>query len=215
MELIKIKPSARFSEGPSIFYDDELQTSFYRLRATFAPVRANPGGLALIAEEADWRSSRRQIFILGVEEFSDTGELLVELQQLIQIYGIKNIYSRMTKVEKDFMHFFNLDQKWHNQIFFQNPPRVNQDGDISYHFNLARELMRVGRGTILFPDESNVPQIMQGFEKIPYNLNDIEYPALSSVLYGIAAVYHYPTMEVEETRGYQQKKEYDPWAILK
>ena len=215
MELINLKPGARFNEGPSIFYDDELQTSFYRLRTAFAPVRANPGGLALIGEEADWRSVKRQIFILGIEKFCDTGELLVELQQLIQIYGIKNVYSRMTKVERDFMYFFNLDQRWRDQIPFRNPPCANQDGDISYHFNLARELMRAGRGTILFPDESNIPQMMQGFEKIPYNLNDITYPALGAVIYGIAAVYHYPTMEFEETRGYKEKKEYDPWAILK
>ena len=119
MELINLKPGARFNEGPSIFYDDELQTSFYRLRTAFAPVRANPGGLALIGEEADWRSVKRQIFILGIEKFCDTGELLVELQQLIQIYGIKNVYSRMTKVERDFMYFFNLDQRWRDQISLQ------------------------------------------------------------------------------------------------
>ena len=91
------------------------------------------------------------------------------------------------------------------------PPRLNDRGDLTYHINLMRELLRPGRERIFSPPDSDIPRLLQAIpEMAADSVTDDKYPAFAALAYGIAALYHYPTIEPEESRN--KKKKYDPFS---
>jgi len=217
MDLPRAKDEITYGhDGPPVFGCPELETSFYRLRASWAPARKEAGGLTLLGEEADWRSNRRKIFVLWFQEYNDTGELLVKLQELVREYQIQDVYARLTRVEHYFLSYFNSEQKFRRRISTRRPPRADDSGCIDYHLNLVNELLRPGRERVYFPNGSNIPQILQSLtdDETAHGITDIDHPAAASLVYGITALFHYSTYEAPESRGYQKSQKYNPFRIL-
>jgi hypothetical protein len=223
MDLPKIEKAIFYGyDGPAVFECPDLKTSFYRLRASWAPARKTPGGLCLIGEEADWRSERRKIFVLWFEQFADTHELLQKLREVILQYRIEEVYARLTRPEMDFLNFFNSDLEYRQRIGVMRPPRMEDTGCIDYHLSLVEELTRPGRQRIFFPPDSDIAALLQSVSDEPAasGIADLDHPAVASIVQGIAALYHYQTMEPEQLRHYRpplpkpvdQISSYDPFS---
>jgi hypothetical protein len=134
-------------------------------------------------------------------------------QELVRDYQIRDIYARLTKVEHDFLNYFNSKQEFRQRLSCTRPAKAEDGGCIDFHLNLTADLLKPGSQRVFLPTGSNIPQLLQSLadQETAHEISDIEQPAVASIVYGIASIHYYATYEVPDSG---KQSPYDPWAIL-
>lgn len=212
-KLIKLDSPRRYGwQGAEVFTAVELESDIYKPRISFMLPKADPGAVVVVAEEANWRERSRKLFVMHMEQFTDAMLLLDRVAEIKRYYDVDDTYCRLSRVERDILYTFNSDRKYRDHLFIMRPPRANDKGDLTFHINLLRDLLRSGRERVFFPQDSAISGLLQAIPDMPAgSVTDDKFPAFAALAYGIAALYHYPTVEPEEKSGFRKKKEYDPF----
>ena len=126
---------------------------------------------------------------------------------LRKAWEIENIYSRLTRVEMEFLQFFNRKEKHRQHISVTAPPHANDKGNLTVHLGMLRELMRPGRERVFLHE--SIPTLLSAIPELDPDVNDMDYPAAAAAVYGVCAVYIFETIEEEK-----KKKPWDMWAML-
>ncbi len=205
MGLPAVKKQQRFDSGPDLFlWSGKKEVGIYTPRMSFMLPGETEGGLALFFEEAELQY-QGNFYVPLFETFLDSGELLDRVKDLQHIYSVQKIYARRTKADADFIAFRNRDASRYLRIL--DPPNAAKDGDFLYHLSLLRDLLRPGRERIFFPENSDIPRLLQAVPEMAGSVKDTEHRALAALVYGVAGLVHNETLARSETNP---KPPYDP-----
>ncbi|MBI5580724.1 MAG: hypothetical protein HY895_16350, partial [Deltaproteobacteria bacterium] len=172
---------------PAAFEWDQAKTSVYDPFLCFVfSKKAAPGAVGLFFQGADFRQLKRY-YIPWFEQFKQSNDLLNRVAELIKMYDIKNIYTRLTRPERDFFNFFNNERKHYQRLPILPVPNASDKGLFNYHSDLLMQLQTAGRERVFFAEGSEIPSIMAGIPELPGEVSDMEYPAAACICYGVAA----------------------------
>ncbi len=226
MEITEIEKQDRIDmKGPGVFvFHSEFGTmktdkklamtaknkvGIYRPRAAITLPREKAGALIVAAEQAEFRR-KKEIYILYEFQTMDAGILLDHLLEVRELMHIKQIYSRLTAEESQFLAWRNgegrLEQK--KDLLIALPPLATDGGFLSYHLNVLKDLSRPGKERLFFRYGSNLPQELAQMPNETFTATDTEYPMLATVAYLVSAMILYETVEPDMI--YPTKTKYDP-----
>lgn len=210
MEFPKLKECRRDPGYPPVYEWAQQKIGVYSPFISFVFSKKAAGAVGLFFQSADFRQMKL-FYVAWFEQFKQSTELLNRVAELQKMFEVKNIYTRLTRPERDFFNFWNSDRKHYSRLSILPVPNESDKGLFNYHSDLYMQLQTPGRERVFFPAGSEIPSIMSAIPELPGEVSDMDYPAAACVCYGIAALYH---NEIREPEASWKKRKWDPWAIL-
>lgn len=190
-------------------YTDEKRT-YRRVVGGIAWPGDFPGFAVVIGEESYPANGSKDhhLYVLAEAEEVDVHQLFGRCAELSGKYDVFSFYGRRDQAMMSLLNLWHRDARDNRRDVFDFDSALNSDnGNISYHINVVKELLLPERKILHLSDVIEKPKLPAHIQSLPPNVGsiptDIEYPAVAALGYAVTllAEFSYDYEEEEEERS--------------
>lgn len=201
-------------------YTDEKRT-YRRVVGGIAWPGDFPGFAVVIGEESypAVGSKDYHLYVLAEAEEMDVHQLFRRCADLSVKYSVKYdvfpFYGRRDQAMMSLLNLWHRDARDNRRDVFDFDSALNSDnGNISYHINVVKELLLPERKILHLSDVIEKPKLPAHIQSLPPNVGsiptDIEYPAVAALGYAVTFLKSFRYDDYEEDEEERSTDTVDP-----